>query len=124
MLTAGRTHFARTKIFSEMFVRYGALEENEEEINTNADSISDSLTVCCHYKSILLGVVLSVISGALFTENNFVIKQFDVVVSDAVLVRCVIQITIFTFIIFYTGDNILPEDKRKRLYTLAQGAIL
>jgi hypothetical protein len=49
---------------------------------------------------LITGVVLSVTSWALLTVNNFVINQF---------VRCVIQIIIYTFIIFYSGDNILPE---------------
>ena len=70
---------------------------------------------------LITGVVLSVISGALFTANNFVINQFDVAVSDAVLVRCVIQIIIFTFIIFFSGDKILPENKKTILYTVGQG---
>ena len=73
---------------------------------------------------LITGVVLSVISGALFTANNFVINQFGVVVSDAVLVRCFLQIIIFTFIILYSGDKILPENKRKRLFTVLQGVIV
>ena len=107
-----------------MVVTYGAVtvEENEEEINNNADNLSeDSVTPWCNYKSILQGVILSVISGALFTANNSMINQFDVVVSDAVLVRCVIQMIIFTFIIVYSGDKILPENKKKILFTVAQG---
>jgi hypothetical protein len=105
-----------------MVGRYGAVEETEEEININSYNVSeDSRTPWCNYKSILLGVVLSLISGALFTANNFVINQFDVVVSDAVLVRCVIQIIVFTFIILFSSLKILPENKKKRLFTVSQG---
>ena len=40
-------------------VRYGSVEENEEELNNNADNISeDSGTLWDNNKSILLGNVL------------------------------------------------------------------
>jgi len=104
-----------------MVVRYGAVEDTEEEVNDNISE--DSATSWYSHKSILLGVVLSLISGALFTTNNFIINQFGVVVSDAVLVRCVIQIIIFTFLILYSGDTILPEYTKKKLFTVSQGVI-
>ena len=33
----------------------------------------------------LLGIILSTISGILFTANNFIIKEFNVVACDAIL---------------------------------------
>ena len=46
-------------IITEMVVRYGAVEENEEEINVHGDNISeDSGTLWDNGKSILLGNVL------------------------------------------------------------------
>ena len=42
-----------------MVARYGAVDENEEELNNNADNMSeDSGTPWYSYKSILLGSVL------------------------------------------------------------------
>ena len=33
----------------------------------------------------ILGIILSTISGILFTANNFIIKEFNVVACDAIL---------------------------------------
>ena len=70
------------------------------------------------------GVLLSLISGALFTANNFVINQFNVVVSDAVLVRCIIQIILYSFMIILSDDKILPVSAKQRLLTITQGKII
>ena len=70
-----------------------------------------------------VGIVLSIISGSLFTANNFIINQFQVVVSDAVLVRCVLQAFIFTFIIYWSGDRFLPERLSTQLLTASQGIV-
>jgi len=42
-------------------------------------------------------------------------------VSDVVLVRCIIQIIIFTSIIFYSRDRLLPANSKMKLLTLSQG---
>ena len=68
-----------------------------------------------------IGVVFALSSGGLFTANNFIIKEMDVVVSDAVLVRCVMQISILSFIILARGEKLLPESTKDRLFTIAQG---
>ena len=48
-----------SKIIAEMVGRYGAIDGNEEELNNNANNISEySLTPWYSYKSILLGNVL------------------------------------------------------------------
>ena len=67
--------------------------------------------------------MLAILSGILFTANNFIINQFHVVVSDAVLVRCIIVISIYTLIIYSNGDKILPQNQKKKLFTLAQGIV-
>jgi len=107
-----------------MVLRYGALGEKKDEKIAADDNIrEDSLKYWYKNMNILLGVSLAVISGLLFTANIFVINQFDVVVSDAVLVGYAIQIIIFTFIIICSGDNILPENTKSRLFTVSQGVI-
>ena len=67
--------------------------------------------------------MLAILSGILFTANNFIINQFQVVVSDAVLVRCIIVISIYTLIIYSSGNKILPQNQKKKLFTLAQGIV-
>merc|ERR1711892_633296 len=46
-----------------------------------------------------------------------------VVMSDAILVRCVIQAIIFTFIIFWSGDRFFPEGSSTKLLTFSQGLV-
>ena len=72
-----------------------------------------------HY--FFVGIFLSITSGILFTANNFIINQFQVVVSDAVLVRCVIQAIIFSCIIYWNDESFLPQRCSTRLLTLLQG---
>jgi hypothetical protein len=69
----------------------------------------------------LSGVVFSLLSGGIFTANNFLIKELDVVVSDAVLVRCVLQIIILSAIIITSGEKLHPDNRSDRLFTIAQG---
>ena len=61
----------------------------------------------------------------MWTTKSFeMINQLNIVVSDAVVVRCILQIIIYTAIILITGDRFLPEDNRKKVYTLIQGTKL
>ena len=69
----------------------------------------------------VVGVFISICAGFLFTANNFMINQFQVVVSDAVVVRCVLQIIIYSAVIFSRGERILPTDCTQMLLTLLQG---
>ena len=68
------------------------------------------------------GIVLASISGVLFTANNFVINQSGVDVGDVILVRTVIQIIIYVFLIIYGDDNFLPPTGTKKSYTILQGS--
>ena len=66
--------------------------------------------------------MLASISGVLFTANNFVINQTGVDVGDVILVRTVIQIIIYVFLIIYRDDNFLPPTGTKKSYTILQGS--
>ena len=67
------------------------------------------------------GVLLSLLSGSLFTANNFLINQFDVSVSDVVLVRCVLQMIIYSSICLIRGEGLLPGTKLQKTYVVLQG---
>jgi hypothetical protein len=59
-------------IIAEMVVRYGAVDGNEEELNNNADNISeDNGTLLDNGKSILLGNVLQDLKRQLFHSINY-----------------------------------------------------
>ena len=55
-----------------MVVRYGAVDENEEELNNNADNISeDNGTLLDNGKSLLLGNVLQNLKRQLFHSITY-----------------------------------------------------
>ena len=62
-------------------------------------------------------------AGVFFSSNNFIINQFQVVVSDAVLVRCIIQLIIYNTIIYFTKDSLLPKTCKAKLLTISQGKL-
>ena len=73
----------------------------------------------CHIE----GATLALVSGILFTGNNFVINQSSVSVSDVVLVRTVLQLLVYSVIIWARAERILPNSTMQQLYTLLQGLL-
>jgi len=67
------------------------------------------------------GVFLASLSGILFTANNFVINQTQVDVGDVVLVRTLLQISIYLSILLYRGESFLPAINSQKVYTILQG---
>ena len=53
----------------------------------------------------VVGVSLALVSGALFTANNFLINQFRVSVPDLLLVRTLMQMLIYTGICLYRSPH-------------------
>ena len=92
-----------------MGTRYGSINAVAEEAsNDNLSSTSHRNLIfgeneMCNltFLYLLIGIVLSLSSGVLYTVENFVINQFEVVVSDALLVRNIIQVFIFSGIIYW-----------------------
>jgi len=108
-----------------MISEYGAIESNTDDQEKNNDLESNTDSENINDKKInfnkIIGVLLSISAGILFSANNFMINQLNIVVSDAVVVRCILQIIIYGAIIYISGDRFLPEDNRKKVYTLIQG---
>jgi len=73
------------------------------------------------WKQYAYGVVLASVSGILFTANNFVINQTKVDVGDVVLVRTLVQISIYLLILLYRGESFLPANNSQKVYTILQG---
>ena len=69
----------------------------------------------------LAGVFLASLSGILFTANNFVINQTQVDVGDVILVRTLLQISIYVSILLYREERFLPATSSQKLYTILQG---
>ena len=69
----------------------------------------------------LPGVSLASVSGILFTANNFIINQTQVDVGDVILVRTLLQISIYVSILLYREERFLPETTSQKIYTILQG---
>jgi len=114
-----------------MVIRYGAINDSVGEVTLEDTSTQDdrtegsqsdnSLSTWNKYRTFLTGTLLSLISGILFTANNFIINQFHVVVIDCVLIRCVIQIIICGIIIFWNDDSLFHQSNKKKLFVFLQG---
>jgi len=94
--------------------------------NLDEDESNDSCCSVSFYFSRYqwcLGVILALLSGALFTGNNFIINQWQVSVSDVVLIRCVITITIFSVISLLRGESLLPGSAKLKFLIILQGAL-
>jgi len=72
-------------------------------------------------KKVIIGILLAFSANILFTANNFIIKLLKVNVSDAVLVRCVIQIIIFSTYTYQKGESFIPQEKIQVLLLCLQG---
>ena len=68
-----------------------------------------------------VGITLALAANVLGTSNNFIIKSFNVVVADAVLVRSVIEIALFSSIIWTTGKSMFSDSRKLIFLTLSQG---
>jgi len=66
---------------------------------------------------------LSLISGILFTANNFLINQWKVSVGDVVIVRTIIQMVTYTSICLYRDESLLPGSGKQKLLILIQGVM-
>ena len=92
-----------------MLSGYGSINtDTEETSNANISSTSYRNLIIGEHKmfnitflSLFIGIVLSLCSGVLYTAENFVINHFEVVFSDALLVRNLIQVVIFSGIIYW-----------------------
>ena len=93
--------------------KYGSINDEDidiENINNNRySSIRQILlgtvivkTKWLHNDSVLfLGFFLALVSGGLFTANNFILNQYQVNAGDLLLVRTVLQLVIYICICFY-----------------------
>ena len=71
----------------------------------------------------LLGWLLAVLSGILFTANNFLVKYYTIEAVDMLLVRSGLQTVLMAFIILVTKRSFLPTARLDKVLVLLQGLI-
>ena len=71
----------------------------------------------------LLGWLLAILSGILFTANNFLVKYYTIEAVDMLLVRSGLQTVLMAFIILVTKRSFLPTARLDKVLVLLQGLI-
>ena len=67
------------------------------------------------------GVLLALVSGILFTTNNFLVSLYRVRPGHLVLVRSLAQVMVFTSVSLYRRESLLPGPLRQKMFILLQG---
>jgi len=103
--------------------------------NVEADEsgLNDSLNTSLHNpifgaKSSLVyrnrkfvGIVLALVSGILFTANNFLVNRYSVSACHLVLVRTLLQMLVYTIYCLVRSEPLLPGPPKQKMFILLQG---
>ena len=68
----------------------------------------------------LFGWFLAILSGVLFTSNNFFVKLYDIDALEMLLVRSGMQTILMTVIIVASKRKFLPERRQDKVLTIVQ----
>ena len=66
------------------------------------------------------GWFLAILSGVLFTSNNFFVKLYDIDALEMLLVRSGLQTILMTVIIVASKRKFLPERRQDKVLTIVQ----
>merc|ERR1711892_509836 len=75
------------------------------------------------YRKSIIGAQISVLSTALFTLNNILLKKFNLDISDVLLVRNVLQISVLFAFICSTGNKLLPRTGHEQYLMMYRGLV-
>jgi len=99
---------------------YVSMSEDQEELYQELLPVQESWTT--RHKQ-FIGISLALVSGGIFTANNFFINQFHVSVPDLLLVRTLMQMLIYSSICYYRDLSLLPGPSGQKMLILLQGAM-
>ena len=68
----------------------------------------------------LFGWFLAILSGVLFTSNNFFVKYYDIDALEMLLVRSALQTILMAIIIVVSKRKFLPEKRQDKVLTIVQ----
>ena len=69
-------------------------------------------------------MLLSLLAGAVFTANNFVVNQLDISVVDAVLLRWLLQLPASAALLWWRGESLTGSDWRTTALAATQVIVL
>merc|ERR1711892_864129 len=75
------------------------------------------------YRKSIIGAQISVLSTALFTLNNILLKNFNLDISDVLLVRSVLQVGVLLAFICTTGNKLLPTTGQEKYLMMYRGLV-
>ena len=67
------------------------------------------------------GIVLALVSGILFTANNFLVNRYMVSACHLVLVRTLLQMLVYTAYCLARSEHLLPGPPKQKMFILLQG---
>ena len=67
------------------------------------------------------GIVLALVSGILFTANNFMVNRYSVSACHLVLVRTLLQMLVYTAYCLARSEPLLPGPPKQKMFILLQG---
>ena len=67
------------------------------------------------------GIVLALLSGILFTANNFLVNRYSVSACHLVLVRTLLQMLVYTIYCLVRSEPLLPGPPKQKMFILLQG---
>ena len=67
------------------------------------------------------GIVLALVSGILFTANNFLVNRYSVSACHLVLVRTLLQMLVYTIYCLVRSEPLLPGPPKQKMFILLQG---
>jgi len=102
-----------------MSTKYGSITQTESSYIELGQIRQESCF--SKYKIAIAGVSLSLISGALFTGNNFIINLNRVSVCDLVFIRTIIQFIIYSTICYCKNESLLPGTIKEKILIVSQG---
>merc|ERR1711892_390266 len=98
--------------------------EKSNQTTVFDNSLKKYLSICVKkYRKSIIGGQMSVLSVALFTLNNILLKKFNLDISDVLLVRSVLQIGVLLALIRSTGNKLLPRTGQERYQMMYRGLV-
>ena len=67
------------------------------------------------------GIVLALVSGTLFTANNFLVNLYSVSACHLVLVRSLLQMLVYSAFCLAKSEPLLPGPPKQKMLILLQG---
>ena len=113
--------FTKMKMMSFLQAMVRLLLRRRQEVKRKSFSFSFLTFICLiERRRGLFGWFLAILSGVLFTSNNFFVKYYDIDALEMLLVRSALQTILMAIIIIVSKRKFLPEKRQDKVLTIVQ----